>query len=174
MCSQCLYKSLCIPTHCATYQLTHQIITLTGGPMLWTCRHTSNMPLLCLWPPIHWFINSVMLTINPLGLLTPASRKWRVTTVKSIHHLSHLCSIKMHFALVSWFQGCKVLIFSTVRRKGTRTSSRRDPFLSSCMWALSWHRLLVITASSYLGSRPHTTFWWILPRRFGKHLSAPG
>lgn len=88
--------------HYASYPLCYLSINLSNHyfdrwiSMLWKCRHTSNIPLAFLWPPIHWFINSIMVTINPLGLLT----SWIVTTGKSIHHSSHLCSIKMTFALV--------------------------------------------------------------------------
>ena len=117
--------------------------------MLWKCRHSSNIPLLCLWPPIHWFINSVMVVINPLDLLTPFSKKEMVTSFKSVNPPTHFCSIKLCFPLVRR------------KNKGIRQTGGlhviRPPFwfFPSGTWvrgeALSQCEWLVITAPSLLG-----------------------
>lgn len=89
--------------------------------MLWKCRHTSNMSLLCLWFPIHWFINSVMVTINYLCLLTPFSTK-----------LNGDQEALLNTFLASFFNKNALCIFKKIKGQITQ-----PPFCLSFKWPVS-------------------------------------
>ena len=56
------------------------------------------MSLLHLWPSIHWFINTALVTIHPVGLYNPFSKTWMVSMSGCLIRISS--TLVQHFALV--------------------------------------------------------------------------